>query len=435
MKRAFFVLMSVAIVSAFAWTMWPTRAESTRFVPQLTGTSREALERTIDDLQRRLKDDPADAGVAAVLADALIRQSRVTGRATLALRAEQVLKAALSHAPRHFDASRMLGVVLLSQHRFREAIDVARRAQSIRPQDAATFGIIGDAHLELGEYQQAFDAMMRLRPSAAAYARVAYAQELQGHLDRAIDTMTMATEATAPSDVEALAWHRVQLGDLYLQAGRLHEASRQYEHARFLFPNHPFAIDGLARVEAARGGHRAALELYRRQYDESPAPDRAARIGELHERLGDRQQAGRFFALAEAGWRDDSPHPALLAVLLATHTDRTADAVRAAEQAASDRGDIYTHDALAWAYFKAGRVAEARQMSARALRTGTRDRRVLYHAAEILSAAGEPREAARLLSLARDGHPEFDVALAPAAEALAARLQANGQLARNGAGR
>ena len=54
-----------------------------------------------------------------------------------------------------------------------------------------------------------------------------------------------------------------------------------------------------------------------------------------------------------------------------------------AEGAAAHRHDIFTDDALAWAYFKAGRVAEAKLAIARALRTGTRDASIRGHTAAI----------------------------------------------------
>ena len=58
-------------------------------------------------------------------------------------------------------------------------------------------------------------------------------------------------------------------------------------------------------------------------------------------------------------------------------------AVELVEQAAERRRDIPTEDALAWAYYRAGRLDEAAAAATRALRTVTRDRRVLYHAAAI----------------------------------------------------
>src|ERR1700722_18667455 len=52
-------------------------------------TSRDGLQRTIDQMQRRLREQPADASAAVTLADALMREVRVSGNAGLARDAEQ----------------------------------------------------------------------------------------------------------------------------------------------------------------------------------------------------------------------------------------------------------------------------------------------------------------------------------------------------------
>ena len=55
-------------------------------------TSREALDRRVKEMEARLQAQPDDHGAAVLLADALLRLTRVTGNAGLALRAEQALK-------------------------------------------------------------------------------------------------------------------------------------------------------------------------------------------------------------------------------------------------------------------------------------------------------------------------------------------------------
>src|SRR5262249_35687804 len=97
------------------------------------------------------------------------------------------------------------------------AIAMAEKTHAARPYDPVNYGIIGDGHLELGENTEAFDAfdrMMALRPSAASYARVAYARELQGNLAGAVESMTLAANATPPDDLEGLAWSYAELGAL-----------------------------------------------------------------------------------------------------------------------------------------------------------------------------------------------------------------------------
>ena len=222
---------------------------------------------------------PAATAASVQRAEALLRDARVTGNTGLAYQAEEVLNAALARDPDSYEVSRSLGAVYLSQHRFRDAIAIAERNRQARPYDPVNYGVLGDAHVELGDYADGFDAfdrMMTLRPSAAAYARVAYALELQGHLPAALDSMTLAAAATAPSDREGLAWTQSQVGELNLQLGRLHDAGDAFISASEAFPGHPFAVAGYARLLAAEGDCERALHLLEDLQKRAPTPDLAA---------------------------------------------------------------------------------------------------------------------------------------------------------------
>ena len=237
--------------------------------PGSPGTSRADLDRTVQEMESRLASRPTDevAAMAAVrLADALLRQARVLTHSAPAVKAERVLRSLLAKnpgAPHQYQAQRLLATSLASQHRFEEAIREAERCLQLRPDDAAMNGIIGDSKLELGNHDAAFAAferMVALGPDGASYARVSYARELNGDRDGAILLMTMALEATSPNDIEATAWHRAQLGELYFGAGKIDRASREFDHAIYLL-RLPVALEGQARVAHARGQHVAALAL------------------------------------------------------------------------------------------------------------------------------------------------------------------------------
>jgi tetratricopeptide (TPR) repeat protein len=358
-------------------------------------TSREGLEKTIQEMERRLHERPADSEAAEALADALMRKARVSGNAGLAVRVEEVLLRVLREDLQSYGARRMMGAVLLSEHRFREAIGQAEIARRQRPDDDWNYGVLGDAHLELGEYDDAFAAfqrMMDLRPTAGAYARMAYALELRGRLDEAVRAMRMSADATSPSDAESIAWHHAQLGDLYRQMGRSAEATFEYEWAAHAFPDHPFAERGKAELLEQSGDLRGAVTRLQALMTRTPSPDVAAKIGDLHAALGEGGEAERSYALAEAGWRSDAPNPAQLSRFLADHDRKLAEAVQIAERAAADRHDIFTEDALAWVYFKSGRLRDARATISQALRTGTHDRSIRHHAALIQAASRHSRD-------------------------------------------
>ena len=134
-------------------------------------TSRQDLNRTIAALRERVAASPDDAPAGVLLADALLRQTRVSGNAGLASEAERVLVAALQRDGERYDARRMLAATFLSQHRFADALREAEHCRAMRADDPWVWGVIGDAHIERDEYDEAFDAfdrMAALKPTAAA---------------------------------------------------------------------------------------------------------------------------------------------------------------------------------------------------------------------------------------------------------------------------
>ena len=341
-------------------------------------------------MENRLQEQPGDLSAAVLLSDALLRQARATNDGRPASRAATVLTTALKSSPGSYDALRLLGAIDLSLHRFPEALTLGRQARDLRPGDAWNYGVIGDALLELGDYDEAFanfERMMELRPSAAAYARVAYARELSGDLVGGLEAMRTAFAATPAQDHEAQAWYATQVGELLLTLRRVDEANREFRRALFVYPQYPLAVVGTGKVAVARGDRDRALEIYRDQLSRTPTLDLATRIGDLHSQAGRPADAERAYQLAEdvAG-----PAPAqteaALALFLAERGRKLPDAVTIAEAVAATRHDIQTDHTIAWAYFKAGRIADADAAMTRALRTGSRDERLLAHATQIRAA-------------------------------------------------
>jgi tetratricopeptide (TPR) repeat protein len=84
------------------------------------------------------------------------------------------------------------------------------------------------------------------------------------------------------------------------------------------------------------------------------------------------------------------------------------------------RRDIYTADLLAWSLYKKGQLAEAKATMDEALRLGTRDPRLLYHAGMIAVASGDRASGAKYLRQALAIDPAFDVLQADAARRMLA---------------
>ena len=395
----------------------------------VSGTSRGELTRTVEQMTARIAERPTDGAAVILLADALIRLQRVNNDGRAVITAEEHLRAFLKANPDHYDAQRMLAAVLLSQHRFADAIKQANKVNALDPRDAWNYGAIGDGYFELGDYERAFaayDRMGQLQPGPPAYARTAHALEIKGDLAGALEYMKRAADGSWSNDPESQAWHYAQLGDLLLQQGRVGDARREYEHAAATFPNHPLAMAGLAKVKIADGDLDGARLTYQEQLARVPTPDLAIAVGDLLEATGDATGAEQYYRMAEqierAAWGNGPAQPQALARFLAEHDRSLPEALTLAEEAVVSRRDIYTMDTLAWSYFKAGRLADANKATVQAQRTGSLDARILYHAAEIQAAMGKAPVARD--TLARIPAPDAiaDVRLARAVKALKTRL-------------
>jgi len=93
------------------------------------------------------------------------------------------------------------------------------------------------------------------------------------------------------------------------------------------------------------------------------------------------------------------------------HADHAMQAEQAYVDAAREYGarrDIYGADAVAWTALKAGRTADAQEAVQQALRLGTRDARLLYHAGMIARAVGDEASARDYLQRALTLNPQFD---------------------------
>ena len=353
-------------------------------------------------LREARADGPARSTKSAQLAEAglaLQERARRTGDAALYPAAERALSDAVRLDPANATAVRGLAALAGSRHQFREMLGLARRALALEPQSADVHGLLGDALLELGRYQQAFaafDRLAALKPSAGAYARIAYARELRGDLDGALDAMELAIDSAAAGEPSALM--RTLAANLLVAAGRPGEGELRFREALAHDPGYPPALAGLGGIAAAAGDAEAALSLYRRAARGSDAPEYSATVGDLLAEAGSQRAAERAWARAEelearfaANGGDNRLETAEFDL---NHDRRLADALRRARAGRAARPSIEGDHVLAWALYKNGRCSEARTVSHRSLRLGTLDVDGLYHHSLIEACLGNPAGAA-----------------------------------------
>ena len=93
-------------------------------------------------------------------------------------------------------------------------------------------------------------------------------------------------------------------------------------------------------------------------------------------------------------------------------------------------GDIYGYDALAWALYSSGHAEEALAPMTEALRLGTRDARLFFHAGMIAQRLGKTEQAIQWLEQTLATNPHFHILQAEVARATLTELRSSARSAR-----
>ena len=281
------------------------------------------------------------------------------------------------------DALLLRAHTLQSLHHFAEAESAARELVRLRERPF-DYGVLGDVLIDQGKVREgaaAYQKMVDLRPDLQSYARAAHVRWLTGNLEGAIELMKLATTASSPNDPEAAAWAYTRLALYQLQRGATKQALESCDAALSLQSDYAPAM-------LARGRTLLALN---RTTDALVELQRAAKLNPLPEYQWALEDV--LNVDSQIVTRSGTEDPRTLSLYLATRHYDTEHAVQLAQQELTNRRDVFTHDALAWALASAGRATEAQQQMDEALSQGTADARLYFHAGVIAALNNDDKQA------------------------------------------
>ena len=388
--------------------------------------ARGDVETTIAALQQRVRADGGDPLELAGLGSAYLQKARITADPSYYALARKSLNRSLELDARNLPAVLGMGELALASHDFSSALTWSDKALGVDDVNPTALGVKGDALAELGRYRDAFHTYQRMvdaRPNLSSFARASYARELTGDLRGAVDAMRRAAAAGALVP-ENEAWTHNQLGELLSATGKLNRAERAYRAARAIAPDYLAPIAGLGRIDAARGRIGRAIDRFERLTIRFPLPQYVMELGDLHAAAGHDPQAWRAYDLVLAQQRLYDANGVLpdveMTLFLADHAHRK-EALRMARAQYRNRAAIRVADALAWALYRNGRLGAAARHMDEALRLGTKDALIHFHAGMIARARGARGSAHAHLATALRLNPHFSVLHADrAAQALKA---------------
>ena len=416
MRRFSSILFTVALVSRVLAGIQPTADEAREIC--LTGGGTATVDAAIRASQARARALPGRPESWVRVAWEWVRKARVSADPGFYVNVASCADEALRQAPDDAGALVLRALVSMNDHRFDDARREAERLLVVDPQNAVALGTLSDALLELGRFDDAVAAAQRsadVKPGSAAYARASYLRWLTGDRDGAKRFVRSALEGRDRRDPEPAAWTFVEAAKIFWHEGDYAGADAVLAEALAWVPDYPPALVARGRVAVGRDEPDRAIAYLEKAYRAQPLPETAWLLADARAMRGDLGGArAERRRVVEAGRRNDR---LTLALFYATRNESIDEALRLIEEERAGRGGVYVDDTYAWVLYRAGRLDDARRASEHAMRLGTPDARILYHAGAIRIAAGDPAGRA-LVEKALALNPRFDATGAIEARAL-----------------
>lgn len=434
-NRTLMLALIVAFITVVSWRLVP-REGSAFSSPELNTFASDTASRTnastdaqIQTLQDQLRAHPNDSQAYSQLGLAYLQKARETGDPTYYQKTEEALDKALSLQPDDYASISAKGTLALARHDFSSALEWGDQAKQINPNRIYAYGVIADAQIELGRYDEAIDTlqtMVDLRPDISSYSRISYLRELHSDIEGALEMMQLAVDSGTPNS-ENTAWVRTQLANLYFNTGDLDQAELEYQRTLQNRPDYVYALSGLARVRAAQGKMDEAIRFLNQAVEVVPIPEFVIALGDLYQVTGQEEKANQQYQLLatiEKLQRANGVDMDMeIALFNADHGQNLNETLVLAREAYVNRPSIQGADALAWALYKTGNYEEAKKYSEEALQLGTKDALKYFHAGMIALKLGDQLQAREYLEQALTINPHFSILYADEARMTLQTLQ------------
>lgn len=288
----------------------------------------------------------------------------------------------------------------VSQHRFKEALSLLKKAEMNGEKLQLTEFQLIDVYLELGNDKKAEHYLSNVKDfeSFEYLIRISKFNDALGNLDNAIQYLEKALlKVENSSNIELLEWTYTNLSDYYGHAGRLQESYDSYLKALNLNPNNNYAKKGIAWIVFSHEKNaKEALNILAAIPKETMAPDIHLMKAEIADFMGNidekEAQINQYFGKV-TNENYGVMYSKYNVLLMVENASTISDAIIIAKQEVEARPTAQSYDLLAWAYFKNGDVKKALEIVEKHVLNHTFEPEALLHAAQILKANNRVKEA------------------------------------------
>ena len=298
---------------------------------------------------------------------------------------------------------RSLSKNYISQHRFKEALELLTKAEYNGESLLQTHYMLIDVHLELGNLKKVESYLSKVKnfKDFDYLIRLSKYNDHIGNLDNAIKYLEEALKiAKSSKNQNLIQWNYTNLADYYGHAGRIKDSYNAYLNALKINPNNSYAKKGIAWiVYSYERNPNEALRILETVVSENSAPDYHLLSAEIADFMGDsleKENQTKKYLAKVANQKYGAMYAKYNVLLFADDTLQKQKALEIAKEEVKARPTAQSYDLLAWAYYKNGFAKKAINISKNHVIGKTFEPEALLHTATIFKANGNTKAAQEL---------------------------------------
>lgn len=368
--------------------------------------------------KKKIDQDPSNYINYNNLAQLYLQKARETGDSILYKKAEDTINKSLNKTSDNYIATVLASKIAISNHEFSKALEYAERAASLKPDNSITYAVLGDAYLELGEIKKAETAYLKmheLNSNLDSYSRISRVNFLLGNTVEAVGMMEKAYTSGQKSSMpkENIAWTQVMLGLYSFNQGDFEKAEKHYLRSMAILNDYYLGLEHLAELNARKGDLKEAEKQYLKVIKSNPAPEFYAALSDVYNEIGETQKSKEYNNIAQQKLEayvenGDVGYLRPLSQFYADNDIMLDKALSLAKRDMKLRSDIYTYDTLAWMHYKNNNLDSAKTLINKALKFGTKDAELYFHAGMIDFKLGNYESASNYMKKVLEINPKFD---------------------------
>ena len=278
-----------------------------------------------------------------------------------------------------------------TQHRFKEALELLKKAKAIGEKQRATEKMLFDVYLELGDTFNAEKYLNSIKDinDFDYLIRISKWLDHNGDLTSAIRFMEKATQKAALiNDKNLLLWSYSNLADFYGHSGNIEASYQHYLKALAINPNYTYALRGIAWIVFSHEKNSSeALRIIDVIAQKKNTPDLLLLKADIaaYDNKTNIPYIDQYLELV-ANKNYGEMYNSYNASIYSEQYETIEKAIDIAQREIKNRATPQSYDLLAWAYHKKGESKKAFQIVKLHIEGKTFEPSIMYHVAEIYKA-------------------------------------------------